>query len=70
MRDFEPVAIAVYQPVMLIVRPALGVKSVAEFVAYAKSNPGKISFGVQGLGGEMHLLLELLKKQRRHQRQR
>ena len=62
MRDFDPVAIAVYQPVMLIVRPTLGVKTVAEFVAYAKSNPGKLSFGVQGLGSEMHLLLELMKK--------
>ena len=52
--DFDPVSIALYQPVMLIVRPTLGVKSVAEFVAYAKSNPGKVSFGVQGLGSEMH----------------
>jgi tripartite-type tricarboxylate transporter receptor subunit TctC len=63
VRDFAPVALAVYQPVMLIVRPGLGVKTVADFVAQAKSNPGKISFGVQGLGGEMHLLLELMKKQ-------
>ncbi len=62
VRDFEPVALTVYQPVMLIVRPSLGVKSVTDFLAYAKSNPGKLSFGVQGLGSEMHLLLELMKK--------
>jgi tripartite-type tricarboxylate transporter receptor subunit TctC len=62
-RDFKPVAIAVWQPVLLIVRPSLGVKTVPEFIAYAKSNPGKISFGVQGIGGEMHLMLEVLKKQ-------
>ena len=55
-------AIGVFQPVLLIVRPGLGVKTVDEFVAYAKNNPGKISFGVQGLGGEMHLSLELFKK--------
>ena len=61
VRDFDPVSITVYQPVMLIVRPALGVKSVAEFVAYAKNNPGKLSFGVQGLGSEMHLMLEVMK---------
>jgi tripartite-type tricarboxylate transporter receptor subunit TctC len=61
-KDFRPVAIAIYQPVMLIVRPSLGVKTVAEFIAYAKANPGKISFGVQGLGGEMHLSLEHFKK--------
>jgi tripartite-type tricarboxylate transporter receptor subunit TctC len=61
-RDFRPVAIGLFQPVLLIVRPGLGVKTVDEFVAYAKANPGKISFGVQGLGGEMHLSLELFKK--------
>src|SRR5215210_2287250 len=61
-RDFRPVAIAIYQPVVLIVRPTLGVKTGAEFIAYAKNNPGKVSFGVQGIGGEMHLMLEGLKK--------
>jgi tripartite-type tricarboxylate transporter receptor subunit TctC len=61
-RDFRPIAIGLFQPVLLIVRPGLGVKTVDEFVAYAKANPGKISFGVQGLGGEMHLSLELFKK--------
>ena len=61
-RDFRPVAIGVYQPVLFIVRPSLGVKSIAEFVAYAKSNPGKVSFGIQGLGGEMHLMVEVFKK--------
>jgi tripartite-type tricarboxylate transporter receptor subunit TctC len=62
VRDFAPVSLTVYQPVMLIVRPGLGVRTVAEFVAYAKHNPGRIAFGVQGLGSEMHLLLELMKK--------
>jgi len=61
-RDFTPVVIAVYQPVLLIVRPTLDVKTVQDFIAYAKSSPGTISFGVQGLGGEMHLSLELMKK--------
>jgi tripartite-type tricarboxylate transporter receptor subunit TctC len=60
--DFRPVVIGMFQPVMLIVRPSLGVKSVDEFVAYAKQNPGKVSFGVQGIGGEMHLSLEHFKK--------
>ena len=55
-----------FQPVLLIVRPSLGVKTVDEFVAYAKKNPGKLSFGVQGIGGEMHLSLEHFKKNRRH----
>ena len=61
-KDFQPVAVGVLQPALLVVRLGLGVKSVDEFVAYAKSNPGKVSFGIQGLGGEMHLALELFKK--------
>jgi tripartite-type tricarboxylate transporter receptor subunit TctC len=61
-RDFRGVSIAVYQPILFIVRPSLGIKTVAEFVAHAKSNPGKVSFGIQGLGGEMHLLVEVLKE--------
>ena len=60
-RDFRPVAIGVYQPVLFIVRPGLGVKTIPEFIAYAKANPGKVSFGIQGLGGEMHLTLERFK---------
>jgi tripartite-type tricarboxylate transporter receptor subunit TctC len=61
--DFRPVVIAVWQPVLLIVRPSLGVKTAAEFVDYAKRNPGKLSFGVQGLTGEMRLTLEIFKKE-------
>jgi tripartite-type tricarboxylate transporter receptor subunit TctC len=56
-KDFRPLSIGMFQPVLLIVRPSLGAKSVDEFVAYAKKNPGKISVGVQGIGGEMHLSL-------------
>jgi tripartite-type tricarboxylate transporter receptor subunit TctC len=56
-KDFRPLSIGMFQPVLLIVRPSLGVKSVDAFVAYAKKNPGKLSFGVQGIGGEMHLSL-------------
>jgi len=61
-QDLQPVANGMFQPALLIVRPTLGVKSVDEFVAYAKKNPGKLSFGVQGIGGEMHLMLEHFKK--------
>ena len=60
--DFRPVVIGMFQPALLIVRPSLGVNSVDEFVSYAKKHPGKLSFGVQGIGGEMHLTLERLKK--------
>lgn len=62
-RDFRPVAIAVYQPALLIVRPSLGFKTTADFIDYAKRNPGKLSFGVQGLTGEMRLTLEIFKRE-------
>ena len=68
-KDFQPVAVGVLQPALLVVRPNLGVRSVDEFVAYAKNNPGKLSFGIQGLGGEMHLSLELFKTDCRFHRQ-
>lgn len=60
--DLRPVVLGVYQPVLLIVRPKLGVKSVAEFIALAKANPSKIVFGIQGLGGEMHLQMKHFEK--------
>jgi tripartite-type tricarboxylate transporter receptor subunit TctC len=60
--DFRPLVLGMFQPVLLIVRPSLDVKSVDEFVGYAKKNPGKLTFGVQGIGGEMHLTLEHFKK--------
>ena len=62
VNDLRPVAIGIYQPVLLIVRPKLGVTSVDEFIAHAKANPGKIIFGIQGLGSEMHLSMKNFEK--------
>lgn len=61
-KDFQPVANGVFQPALLVVRPSLGVRSVNEFIAFAKAHPGTVNFGIQGVGGEMHLTLELFKK--------
>jgi tripartite-type tricarboxylate transporter receptor subunit TctC len=61
-QELRPLVIGMLQPVLLIVRPNLGVKTVDEFVALAKKNPGKLSFGVQGLFGEMRMTLEHFKK--------
>ena len=44
-----------------VVHPSLGVKTMQEFIAYAKNNPGKISFGSPGQGTSVHLRLEMLK---------
>jgi tripartite-type tricarboxylate transporter receptor subunit TctC len=48
--------------VFLVVRPDVPAKSVAEFVAYAKANPGKLSFGSPGNGSSPHLAAEMFKR--------
>ena len=44
-----------------VVHPSLGVKTMAELVAYAKKNPGKVTFGTPGAGTSVHLRIETLK---------
>jgi tripartite-type tricarboxylate transporter receptor subunit TctC len=60
-KAFAPVALLVETPQIISVHPDLPVKSLKEVVAYAKANPGKISWGTQGFGTAPHLLLELFK---------
>ena len=60
-RELRPLVIGMDQPVLLIVRPNLGVKTVDEFIALARKTPGKLTFGVQGLFGEMRMTLENLR---------
>jgi tripartite-type tricarboxylate transporter receptor subunit TctC len=59
VNDFVPVARAVSALNVLVVQPALPVKSVKELIAYAKANPGKLSFGSSGVGFADHLAGEL-----------
>ena len=61
IRDFAPVTQISSAPYALVVHASLPVKSMAEFVAYAKANPGKINYGSQGKGSMVHLTGELLK---------
>ena len=61
LKAFVPVGLVMETPQALSVHPDLPVKTMAELVAYAKANPGKISFGSQGFGVGPHLLLELFK---------
>lgn len=61
MRDFEPVASLNYTEMVLMVRNDLPVKSVAELIAYAKANPGKLNYASSGNGSAYHLAGELLK---------
>jgi tripartite-type tricarboxylate transporter receptor subunit TctC len=61
VKAFTPVALLITAPLILNVHPSLPVKTVAELVAYAKANPGKVVAGSQGYGTGPHLLIELLK---------
>jgi tripartite-type tricarboxylate transporter receptor subunit TctC len=58
---FVPVGQLIETPLIIAVHSDLPVKTLAEVVAYAKANPGKISWGSQGFGVAPHLLLELFK---------
>lgn len=58
---FQPVALVARGPQMLVVNPSLPVKDFKEFVAYARSHPGKLSFSSAGNGSVGHLTAELLK---------
>ncbi len=60
-KDFAPVSLVVRVPNVLVVNPALGVKSVQELLALARSKPGSINYGTPGNGTTGHLSTELLK---------
>jgi tripartite-type tricarboxylate transporter receptor subunit TctC len=61
MKSFEPVVLTHVLPLMLVVHPSLPVKNVQELIAYAKANPGKLSFASSGPGGAPHMSGELFK---------
>jgi tripartite-type tricarboxylate transporter receptor subunit TctC len=61
VRQFEPISILASYPTILLVRPDLPVNSVAELIAYAKANPGKLNYGSQGIGQIGHLAMEQFK---------
>jgi tripartite-type tricarboxylate transporter receptor subunit TctC len=60
-RDLAPITLAVNGPYLLVVNPTLPVKNVAELIAYAKANPGKLNYGSAGQGSSGHLIGELFK---------
>lgn len=60
-KDFAPVSLFATMPELLVVHPALPVKSVKELVALAKARPNQLNFGSSGTGGTPHLAAELLK---------
>jgi tripartite-type tricarboxylate transporter receptor subunit TctC len=61
IRDITPVATIIRAPQILVVNPSVPAKSVPEFIAYAKANPGKIHMASGGTGTPPHLAGELFK---------
>ena len=62
-KDVVPLSTVWRSAQVLAVRPSLGVKTVAEFVAYAKANPNKVTIGSAGVGAVTHLAIEVLKRE-------
>ena len=61
LADFVPVTQINSAPLLLVVHPSLPVKSVADFIAYAKANPGKLNYGSGGVGATPFLAVESLR---------
>ncbi len=61
LKEFTPVTTIASVPFLLVVHPSVPAHSVAELLAYAKANPGKLNYGTSGAGSAQHLAAELLK---------
>jgi len=61
VRDIAPVTTVVRAHLILVVHPSVPAQTISEFIAYAKANPGKISYGSAGVGSTLHVTGELFK---------
>jgi tripartite-type tricarboxylate transporter receptor subunit TctC len=61
VRDIAPVATMMSVPLVMAVHPSFPAKTAAEFIAYAKANPGKINMASSGIGATPHVAGELFK---------
>jgi tripartite-type tricarboxylate transporter receptor subunit TctC len=63
LRDFTPVGMLVVSPHVMAVHPSVPVKTLREFVDYARANPGKLDYATSGNGSVPHVGVELFKQQ-------
>jgi len=59
IKDFAPIALVAQVPNVMVTHPSVPARTLAEFIAYARANPGKLNFGSGGLGTSNHLAGEL-----------
>ncbi len=64
-RDFQPVALVAKAPQLLVVHPSLPARSVREFIAFAKSRPGELSYSSSGVGTSGHLAMAAFARESR-----
>jgi tripartite-type tricarboxylate transporter receptor subunit TctC len=60
LRDFVPISLVTDQPNILVAHPSLPAKSFKDFLALARSQPGKLTYGSAGVGAGTHLAMEML----------
>ena len=63
MTDLAPVGLVNTAPMVLVARPGLPVKSIADLIKLAKEQPGRFSYATSGIGTVLHLAMELIKDQ-------
>jgi tripartite-type tricarboxylate transporter receptor subunit TctC len=61
IKDFAPVSLMVHNPLLVVVHPSLGVKSIKDLIALARAQPGVVNFATGGIGSSPHMSMELLK---------
>jgi tripartite-type tricarboxylate transporter receptor subunit TctC len=61
VKDFAPISLVAVSPYLLVVHPDVPAKSLSEFVAYARTRPGKLNYASAGTGSTTHLAMEMLK---------
>jgi tripartite-type tricarboxylate transporter receptor subunit TctC len=62
IRDIAPVASLMRGALVMVVHPSVPAKTLPEFIAYARANPGKLAYGSGGIGGITHVTAELFKE--------
>jgi tripartite-type tricarboxylate transporter receptor subunit TctC len=63
LKDIEPIALPSRSPLVLVVNPKLGVKTIPQLIEYAKARPGRLSFASSGPGSITHLTSERFKRE-------
>jgi tripartite-type tricarboxylate transporter receptor subunit TctC len=61
VKDFAPISLIAVTPYLLVVNPAVEAKTLQQFIALAKSRPGKLNYASAGTGSTTHLAMEMLK---------